>query len=333
MTNISLTIFNSKYDSQTNKRMDFSSFDKFENLLYELSSVKYNKKEDAPLISPATFATDIIDHPGKLKEPKKDGTGTPWYHRKNVNVIDWGGWAALDVDTWKPINDLKTEITEQFNNVRFICYSTASSTNDHPKFRLVFPLSRRLECNSIRGFWHSLVQWSGFEADPQCKDLARMYYVPADYAVSDDTLSFIFSGNSNNTLDVDDLLEKYPPPPPRSNSFFDNLPPEVQEQIIEHKKKQLENTDVSWTSYRNCKYWPKKLAAEYSNISGSGWYHKLYTIMVAIASNAIKDKYPISPTEIAQLCFEFDLDHGGWYKDRPLETEANRALEFVYRSI
>ena len=328
----SLTIFKSKYDSKTHKRMDFNSFDKFEKLLYELSSVKYTKKEDAPLISPATFATDDSDHPTKLKESDKRGKASPWYHRKNVNVLNWAGWACLDVDTWKPERNLKEEINDRFNNVRFVCYSTASSTDDNPKFRLVFALDDHLSHDKIRGFWHALVQWSGFEADPQCKDLSRMYYVPADYHISDATNSFIFSGRSRDPLNINELIEKYPPPPPRSNSFFDNLPPEIQAQIIEHKKKQLENTEVNWTSYRNCKYWPKRMASEYANISNSGWYHKLYQIMVALASNAIRDKYPITPIEIAQLCFEFDLDNGGWYKDRPLETEANRALEFVYRT-
>ena len=45
---------------------------------------------------------------------------------------------------------------------------------------------------------------------------------------------------------------------------------------------------------------------EYRAITGSGWYYKLYQIMVAIAGNAISKEYPITPIEIAQLCREFD---------------------------
>lgn len=328
----SLTIFKSKYDSKTHKRMDFESFDAFEKLLFELSSVKYTSKEDAPLISPATYATDESNHPSKLKESNKKGNAQPWYHRKNVNVIDWGGWAALDVDTWKPEGNLKDELDRKFGDHRYLCYSTASSTRGSPKFRLVFPLSKRVEADQIRAFWHALVTASELDVDPQCKDLSRMYYVPADYRIDDDTDSFIFRGGTDRPLDVDALIEAHPAPPPKSNSFFDNLPPEVQAQIIEHKKQQLENTSVQWSSYKNCPYWPKKLAIEYVSIHDSGWYHKLYQIMVATASNAIRDKYPITDIEIAQLCFEFDADHGGWYKDRALEVEANRALEYVYRN-
>jgi len=289
--------------------MDFPSFDAFEKLLYELTDVRYNTKEDAPLISPATY----------VKGEK----------RRNVNVIDWGGWCALDVDTFIPEGNLEDEFRERFSGYRFVAYSTASSRVEHPKFRVVFPTTRRVQSEDIRPFWHALVTLSDLPVDPQCKDLSRMYYVPATYR---DAHNFIFSQRDGAFLDPDVLMEKYPAPKPRSVSFFDNLPEEVQQQIIEHRKQQMDNTTISWTAYRNCPFWPKSLAAEYMNIVESGWYHKFYQIMVAVASNAIREKYPITANEIAQMCFEFDAETGGWYKDRDFETEANRAIEFVYRS-
>ena len=54
--------------------------------------------------------------------------------------------------------------------------------------------------------------------------------------------------------------------------------------------------------------------------------------MISIAGNAIRYKYPITATEIAILCRQIDQDTGGWYKNRPLEKEAQRALEFVLAS-
>jgi hypothetical protein len=309
---VSLTIFKSKYDNKTHKRMDFKSFSEFEKLLYELSKVRYNKKEDAPLISPATY----------VKGEK----------RRNVNVIDWGGWAALDVDNWKPNDNIIDELNTRFKSYSFIAYSTASSTLEFPKFRLVFPLTERVPADKIRDFWFALVTFSGFEADPQCKDLSRMYYVPADYHTSSNTNNFILSGSGDRYLSPYELIEKYPAPPPRSNNFFDNLPEDVQKQIIEHRKQKLDNTEISWSSYKDCPFWPKKLAAEYMTITGEGWYYKFYQIMLAIASNAIRKKYPITPIEIAQLCFEFDAATGGWYKNRNFEEEASRALEYVYRN-
>ena len=59
----------------------------------------------------------------------------------------------------------------------------------------------------------------------------------------------------------------------------------------------------------------------------------MYAIMIATAGNAVRRKYPITPDEISQLCRQFDQDNGNWYKNRPLDKEADRALEYVYKNI
>ena len=59
----------------------------------------------------------------------------------------------------------------------------------------------------------------------------------------------------------------------------------------------------------------------------------MYQIMVAVAGNAVKSKYPISVEEITNLCREFDIDNGNWYKKRPFTKEADRALEYVYKKV
>jgi hypothetical protein len=59
----------------------------------------------------------------------------------------------------------------------------------------------------------------------------------------------------------------------------------------------------------------------------------MYQIMVAIAGNAIKKEYPITSAEIAKLCQELDMETGNWYANRPLDKEADRALEYVYKNI
>ena len=46
-----------------------------------------------------------------------------------------------------------------------------------------------------------------------------------------------------------------------------------------------------------------------------------------------KNKYPITAQEITLLCRELDIDTGNWYKSRPMEKEADRALEYVYKNI
>ena len=95
--------------------MDYNSFDEFEVILFRLAkSTKYPTKKDAPLISPAIYTPDTT--------------------RANDNVVAWGGFGILDIDDFT--GDLK-DIEAKYSQYRYICYSTASSTVEAPKFRLV----------------------------------------------------------------------------------------------------------------------------------------------------------------------------------------------------
>jgi len=306
---ISLTLFKSVFDNKTDKRIDLKDFDAFEAFLYKLAELPKKDKKSAELMSPAIYKHNTT--------------------RKNDNVTDWAGWAAVDVDDFEFTGDLKDELLRRFPNYRFICYSTASSTPSAPKFRLVFPLTRHIRSDRIKRFWYALQTELGDLGDRQTKDLSRMYYIPATYDNAD---NFIFSYRDGAFVDPDELIFKHPMPEKASlNNFFDRLPEAMQKQIIEHRKAQL-TENFEWTSYVDCPFWPKSLAAEYQTINNTGWYHKMYQIMVAVAGNAISKKYPITADEISQLCRQFDLDTGNWYKNRPMDKEADRALEYVYKN-
>lgn len=304
----SMTIFKNRYDNKTHRRLDIDTWDQFTSFLKKLSERPLEGKKDAELISPAVY---------------KDGTT-----RANRNVLAWSGWAAIDVDDHVFEGDLENELRSRFGHWDYIAYSTASSTNVHPKYRLVFRLSRHVKSEEIKHFWFALNSELQSIGDKQTKDLSRMYYVPADYSGA---FSFFFV-NSGSDVGVDELIAKYPYEDKSAKNFIDRLPEAWREQIIEHRKAQLENTDITWTSYNDCPFWPKKLAAEYMTISSTGWYTKMYQIMIAIAGAAVKSKYPITPTQIAELCKQFDVDTGNWYENRPLETEANNALEYAYKN-
>jgi hypothetical protein len=114
--------------------------------------------------------------------------------------------------------------------------------------------------------------------------------------------------------------------------MLDKLPAAIREAIIKERASKLTNTDIRWTSYENCPFVSDKMIDEYRQISGTGWYHKMYQLMVSIASSAIRQNYPITSKEIAILCRQLDLATGNWYRNRPLEKEADRALEFVMRN-
>jgi hypothetical protein len=306
----SLTIFKNLFDNKTHRRMDFESWDEFTNLFYKLSKVPKKDKKSAQLISPAIYQPNTT--------------------RANKNVVAWGKWAAVDVDDHEFKGDLKNELYSRIGRWSYICYSTASSRLDKPKFRIVFELDRNIEESKIRHFWFALNTELESVGDRQCKDLSRMYYIPADYAGAN---NFIFS-NSGIAIHVDELLSKHPYiEKSHSVNFMDRLPDELKDKIIEYRKSKMENTSVNWSSYHNCPFFPKQLENEYRSISNTGWYHKMYQIMVALAGNAIKKEYPISAQEISKLCRELDMETGNWYANRPLEKEADRAIEYVYRNM
>jgi hypothetical protein len=312
--NYELTIFKNQFDNKTHRKIKLSTWDKFVELLYGLSKQKGKKggRDSSPLITPAVFETDST--------------------RSNKSTLYWGGWCAVDVDDHVFSNDidtLKDELYAKFGHYDYCVYSTASSRSDHVKFRIVFRLDEQVEHDRIKAFWFALNTSLGEIGDPQTKDLARMYYVPATYP---DAYGFIFDNRSGVPLNVDELIATHPYVEKTGNSFLDRLPPEMQKAVIAHRKNSLNNTDYTWTSYHDCPFWPRSLAAEYIQITGTGWYTKMYQIMVAIAGRAVEKGYPITSNQIAEMCKEFDRETGNWYENRPLTVEADRALEYIYRN-
>lgn len=314
-----LTIFNSPrwweeqnrfvYDNKTHRRLDIDTWDNFVKFFYKMSERKLNGKQDAELISPAVFKPDTT--------------------RKSANVVAWTGWAAVDVDDWLTEGDLESTLKERFGNLNYICYSTASSTEEHPKFRLVFELNKSVPNSKLKHFWSALNSELDGMGDKQTKDFCRMYYIPAQYK---NAYNFIFT-NAGSSIDVDSLMGKWPYSEKMGGtSFLDRLPEAFRDQVIEHRKAQLDNTSYHWTGYSDCPFWPKKLAIEYMTINSTGWYRQMYRIMIAIAGSAIFKEYPISASQIAELCKQFDVEHGNWYENRPLEVEANNALEYAYKN-
>ena len=297
------TLFKSLYDVATDEAIDFNYFVDFEKVLYKLADIPRKDKTSAYLMSPASYIS-----------------GTT---RKNDNVTSWGGWCAVDVDDYEGDID-----NYSIGRYHYVCYSTASSTKENPKFRLVFPLTRQIQREEIKHFWFALNTELGEVGDIQTKDLSRMYYIPGKYA---NAFNFIFT-REGDYIDPKILMDKHEYIEKGGDTFFDKLPKSMQESLINHTKNSLTNTDITWTSYRDCPFFPRNLETEYRSITGTGWYYKMYQIMVALAGNAIKSKYPITAKEIAWLCRELDMDTGNWYEKRPLDKEAERALEYVMKN-
>ena len=307
--NYSLTIFKSIYDNKTHKRLNFSSYKTFEKMFFDLAQETRKDKKSAPLISPAIY---------------QDKTT-----RANENVLGWANWCAVDIDEHNFSDPIEKDILEHYGKWNHICYSTASSTIKKPKFRMVFPLSKPVHKDSIKHFWYALNKELGDVGDPQTKDLSRMYYVPGKY---EGAHNFIFNNFHGVDMDPLEIISKHDYVE-RSSNLLDNLPKAIREQLLAHRKNELTNTSVTWNNYRDCPFVNKKLVKEYNEITDTGWYAKMYAIMVSIAGNAIRKKYPITAQEITTLCKEIDFENGNWYKSRPFNKEADRAIEYIHRNI
>lgn len=298
-----LTIFKNRFDNETGKVLEFYNWNSFSDLLKKLSEQELEGKENAQLISPALYMEGST--------------------RSNKNVTSWGRWAAVDVDDYK--GDIN-EILDRFSGTNFVVYSTASSTPEQIKFRLVVDLSRSVEGAEIKHFWFALNKFLGELGDPQTKDSSRMYYIPARY---NGACNFFYSG-TGDAIDVDKLKADYPYKESTGNTFLDKLPEGMKEKVLEHRKNSMTNTNVTWSGYRDCPFFPNKMADDYKCVSETGWYSQMYRIMVAVACNAVKEKYPITADQIASLCKELDRETGNWYENRPLTREASGAIEYAY---
>ena len=195
---------------------------------------------------------------------------------------------------------------------------------------MVFPLTGIIGTDKIKAFWHAINALVLDVVDAQTKDLSRMYYVPAKYP---DAYSFIFK-NEGNHINPFDLMNRFPyTEAARKKKFIDTLPKALQKEVINYRRNQLDNV-VTWTGYKDCKFWPKTLANEFTamaHIDGSGRFRMMYAIMIAIAGNAVEAGYNITSDEIAELCREFDAVNTNLYEKRDMESEAENALEYVLK--
>ena len=145
------------------------------------------------------------------------------------------------------VDDLEGDINDflkkKCGDFYYVCYSTASSTKENPKFRLVFPLTSDIPKSNIKHFWFAINKELGEVGDIQTKDLSRMYYIPGKYKKAH---NFIFT-NKGNYIEPEKLMEKHPYVEKTSNTFFDKLPKTMQDAMMEHMKSKLTNTQVTWT--------------------------------------------------------------------------------------
>jgi hypothetical protein len=321
MESFECTIFDTIFDNSTSKKISFQKWSAMESFFYKLSNVKKSGKEESNAISPAIY---------------KEGST-----RANKNVLYWGKWFAIDVDTHSfESSSIEQQIIDQYQQYQFICHSTASSTIEHPKFRLLFPLNTHVKQSDIKGFWYAINKELGSLADPQTKDLSRLFYLPAKY---DRSFNFFFI-HSGSYIDPALVMTKYPYV--KSGKLLDHLPEEYRKEMLVYKQGKIRsnfmnnnsnvNATVSWSGYRDCPFVNKRMIDDYksiANFDGTGRYSKLFSVMVSISTLALKQGYPISEYELESLVRDLDRNTTRRYEKRRLDIEAQRAIQFAYSQI
>ena len=122
--------------------------------------------------------------------------------RKTANVM-WRSIATLDIDYGTP--DLWDEFTTNFAFAAML-YSTHKHTKEHPRYRLVFPLSRQVRPDEYEPLCRMVAKEIGINLfDDTTYQLARLFYYPSTSRDGE----YVFEYQDGKALNVDEWLKKY----------------------------------------------------------------------------------------------------------------------------
>jgi putative DNA primase/helicase len=111
------------------------------------------------------------DKDGKCFSPHSLRDGTT---RANDNV-DIMSANVMDIDDGTKVDEMK----KRFVGLEYVIYSTFSHTTEHPKYRVVFPLSAPVSGDDWADFRRGAdAELAGGHNDKSTKDRARVYYLP-----------------------------------------------------------------------------------------------------------------------------------------------------------
>lgn len=122
--------------------------------------------------------------------------------RKTANVM-WRSIATLDIDYGQP--DFWDDFTLNFDFAAMI-YSTHKHTKEHPRLRLVFPLSRQVRPDEYEPLCRKIAEKIGInQFDDTTYQLARLFYYPSTSRDGD----FVFEYQDGEACNVDNFLREY----------------------------------------------------------------------------------------------------------------------------
>lgn len=96
--------------------------------------------------------------------------------RSRANVVSV---SALVYDLDSLSGDAVAELWERLDTYRKLLHTTHSHTPEKPKFRLILPLTRPASPEEFFALWDTFSARFCIDADRQCRDVARLYYLPS----------------------------------------------------------------------------------------------------------------------------------------------------------
>ncbi len=125
--------------------------------------------------------------------------------RKNANVL-YRTVATLDIDYGTP--NVWEDFTMAFNFAAML-YSTHKHSKDHPRYRLVFPLSRQVKPAEYEPLCRKIAAEIGMDLfDDTTYELPRLFYWPSTSRDAE----YVFEYQDGLACDVDAILSQYVDP-------------------------------------------------------------------------------------------------------------------------
>ena len=246
---------------------------------------------------------------------------SPAYYREgdtrgNARVLGWGGWTALDLDSGLDPSAV-LDVIEPLNHV---VYSSTSSSRQCPKFRVMIEADRPIGSSEAPAVWLALGDLIP-ALDRQCRDLSRLYYVPAAWQSSPENPApyRIWSEQLGaGALPIDEMVALVDPArlpsPPSTAPLISALAG------VEPHAGDLMRADI---------------LAEYLALPRGEHHVGLYRLMCRVASDAVFNGVAITAEDLVSAAREADslcatkTNAARWGRIR---EEARRALSWAARS-
>lgn len=160
----------------------------FVSLLRESSQVSRNTADKLTwtMMSPAIYAED---------------------GQRSIADVVGVEWLAIDYDDGTSIFEVEAWCRSQ--GLAYVVYTTSKSSGDMHRFRLVIPLTGRVEAAAYPALWSACRRMLPGTIDPATKDVTRLSVMPAHWAGS----FFRFAVGEGAFLNPNDVVQRYPEPP------------------------------------------------------------------------------------------------------------------------